>query len=225
VYKRKSAVAAAWPATPCVFGGRDLEAGGSWLGITRHGRFAVVTNVREPYAPTGEISRGLLVSRFLTETCAPLNYMKTLSGDKFSGFNLLVGDTQTLYYGSNRGAACQRLEPGIYGISNHLLDTPWPKLITAKANFTKALQTLPEEEHFFTLLADDEIVPDPQLPSTGIPLEWERRLSAIFIRSPGYGTRASTIILRSQDARITLSERSFDKDGFAGQVHLSCSPE
>ena len=128
------------------------------------------------------------------------------------GFNLLVGDRDRLGYLSNRtapGSAPHWLGPGIYGLSNHLLDTPWPKLTTAKAAFTDALAHLPETQEFFRLLADDEIVPDPGLPDTGVPLAWERMLSAVFVKSPDYGTRASSLLMRHRDGTTTLIEHGF----------------
>ena len=138
----------------------------------------------------------------------------------YSGFNLLVGDGQSLWYCSNRGAKPLELAPGVYGLSNHLLDSPWPKLLTARQRFSQALTHLPDREPLFGILADDEIVPDNELPDTGIPLDWERRLSAIFVRAEGYGTRASTVVVQAADGSIVFEERSFGPGGAATQSSL-----
>ena len=209
-YARPTVAAARWADAPHVIAGRDLEAGGTWLGVTDSGRFAAVTNVREPAKPKGSQSRGGLTRDFLTGTRVARDCAARCTDDAFSGFNLLVADGETLCYRSNRDGPARELPPGIYGVSNHLLDTPWPKLATAKARFAQALRHLPDEQPFFDLLADDEIVPDEHLPATGVSLEWERRLSAVFVRSPDYGTRASTLLLRSGAGCGVLVERSFD---------------
>ncbi len=216
-YARPSAFADFWPDTPEVIGGRDLEAGGTWLGITRTGRFAAVTNVREPGAGKGLHSRGKLTQAFLAGQQTASDYAHQLEMRDFSGFNLLLGDTKSLWYCSNRGAEPQELAPGIYGMSNHLLDSPWPKLVTARLGFAQAIAKLPDRGPLFDVLADDEIVPDTELPSTGVPLEWERRLSAIFVRSEDYGTRASTVLTLAGDGQITFEERSFGPHGRALQ--------
>ncbi len=218
---RPTAAAARWPDAPQVVAGRDLEAGGTWLGATDAGRFAAVTNVREPGRPPGARSRGHLTRDFLTGTAPPGDFAAGIPGEAYSGFNLLLSDGRTLWYRSNRDGAARPLPTGIHGVSNHLLDTPWPKLTTAKARFAEALRRLPDESPFFDLLADDEIVPDEALPATGVPLEWERRLSAVFVRSPDYGTRASTLLVRRADGGGFLLERSFDAAGPIGEVRLT----
>jgi len=218
-FVRLAAPAAFWAESPQVLAGRDLEAGGTWLGVSRTGRFAAVTNYREGRRQiAGAPSRGALVADFLAGNEAPESYLERLAARaaEYNGFNLFVGDGQHLGYYANRGAAPCWLAPGIYGLSNHLLDTPWPKLATAKAAFAGALGDLPAEAAFFDLLADQEIVPDTHLPETGVPLEWERILSAVFVNSPDYGTRASTLLTMRKDGLLTLIERSFG----AGAVPL-----
>ncbi|HZX30986.1 MAG TPA: NRDE family protein [Rhodocyclaceae bacterium] len=212
-YARPSAAAGRWPDDPRVLGGRDLEAGGTWLGMTESGRFAAVTNVREPAMPKGARSRGELTKGFLQGIESAGEYAANIDDKAYSGFNLLVGDGETLWYASNRDGATRALLPGVYGLSNHLLDTPWPKLVTARQRFAAALQSLPATEDFFAILADDQIVPDEHLPQTGVALEWERRLSAIFVRSENYGTRASTVLTRDSGGTIRLEERSFGPNG------------
>lgn len=216
-YARPTADAAAWPAAPEVFGGLDLEAGGTWLGIRRDGRFAAVTNVREPGMAKGERSRGLLTRDFLCSGQTALAYAQEMDGRQYSGFNLLLGDGQSLVYCSNRDGAPRILPPGVYGLSNHLLDSPWPKLLTARQRFAAALPGLPDESALFALLADDAIVADAELPQTGVSLEWERRLSAVFVKSADYGTRASTVAWQRRDGAVLLHEQRFGPHGRALQ--------
>lgn len=222
-FARPSAAASFWPDAPQVLAGRDLEAGGSWLGITRQGRFAALTNYREGGQQRPETpSRGALVAGFLTGEANAERYLNDLAahGADYNGFNLFVGDGRRLGYYTNRGAGPRWLASGIYGLSNHLLDTPWPKLATAKAAFAKALADLPRPEPFFDLLTDREIVPDPHLPESGVPRDWERILSAVFVNSPDYGTRASTLLTIDRNGLVTLTERSFGAAAEPlGEVH------
>lgn len=223
-FARPSAPAAFWaqsnsnsnPNSPQLLAGRDLEAGGTWLGVSRQGRFAALTNYREggqalPQAP----SRGALVADYLAGNTDADAYLAQLAarGADYKGFNLFVGDGDRLGYYSNRDGAPRWLSPGIYGLSNHLLDTPWPKLASAKAEFSSVLHDLPAEDALLDLLADREIVADPHLPQTGVPLAWERILSAIFVAAPDYGTRASTLLMMRKDGRVSLIERSFGAGG------------
>lgn len=216
-HARPTAQAGRWPAAPQVIGGRDLEAGGTWLGMTEGGRFAAVTNVREPGAATGKRSRGHLPRDFLLADMSAGEYAQEIANEDFAGFNLLLADGKELVYCSNREAKPRTLAPGIYGISNHRLDTPWPKLQTARQKFSVALADLPAEKAFFDLLADRHIVADDRLPKTGVPLDWERLLSAIFVQSANYGTRASTVAWQRSDGRLRLHERSFGPNGEALQ--------
>lgn len=212
-FARPAAPAAFWAEAPQVLAGRDLEAGGTWLGVSRAQRFAALTNYREGGRQVaGARSRGALVSDFLLGDETPLAYAARLvpSAASYNGFNLVASHGDQLAYYSNRGGGRPRLlPPGIYGLSNHLLDTPWPKLAAAKAAFAAALAQLPATEPFFALLADSEIVPDEHLPETGVPVTWERILSAIFVRSADYGTRASTLLTCHRNGEVRLLERSF----------------
>jgi len=212
-YGRPSAAAGRWAEDPRVLGGRDLEAGGTWLGVREDGRFAAVTNVREPGMAKGSRSRGLLARDFLLEDAPPGAWAAAVDGAACSGFNLLLADPRELWYLSNRDGAARRLEAGVYGLSNHRLDTPWPKLVGAKARFQAALGGLPDPEPCFAILADRETVPDQSLPDTGVALAWERLLSAIFVRSEAYGTRACTLLTRGRDGALRLEERSFGPGG------------
>lgn len=212
-FARPSTFAGRWPDAPSVIGGLDLEAGGTWLGVTDSGRFAAVTNVREPGMAKGKRSRGDLTRRFLTGNECAADFASAIDRNAYSGFNLLLGDGETLYYASNRDGAPRPLAPGIYGLSNHLLDSPWPKLVKARTAFSDALPALPDTTGLFELLADETIVADDRLPNTGVPLAWERLLSAVFVRSPDYGTRASTVFWQRQNGKTHFEERSFDANG------------
>ena len=222
-HARPTASAARWAEAPQLAAGRDLEAGGTWLGIADGQRFAAVTNVREPGIPPGKRSRGALSADYLRGNLSPTRYLEQLDPREFSGFNLLLGDAETLIHASNRGVERQVLKPGVYGLSNRSLDTPWPKLIKARRALEQALPGLPNEDSLFALLGDRQEAPDADLPATGVSREWERRLSAIFIQSPDYGTRASTLVLRDTQGQ-TLIERSFSAEGERHQsVRISTS--
>ncbi|MCG2577683.1 NRDE family protein [Dechloromonas sp. XY25] len=216
-YARPSTAIGRWADAPHVIGGLDLEAGGTWLGITDSGRFAAVTNVRESGAAKGALSRGALTRNFLTSRLSAGEYAAQLDYAQYSGFNLLLADGAALTYCTNRDGTPRSLAPGVYGLSNHLLDSPWPKLLAARLRFSAALPRLPDTRAFFDLLADREIVPDAELPSTGVSLEWERLLSAIFVKSESYGTRASTVAWLRRDGEVTMHEKSFGPGGQALQ--------
>jgi uncharacterized protein with NRDE domain len=215
-YERPTAPAAFWEDAPGLLAGRDLRAGGTWLGITRKGGLAALTNYRDP-ATMKDVapSRGKLVSDFLRGRRTPEAYLHWLSprSGRYNGFGLLVGNPDELYYFSNRGAQI-RLLPGIHGISNHLLDTPWPKVERGKQAFRDLLEKkkTPPLEMMFALLADRSRPPDERLPDTGVGLERERVLSPLFIESPVYGTRSSTVLLIDRRGRVTFVERVFNGD-------------
>jgi uncharacterized protein with NRDE domain len=216
-YSRGTRPAAWWGQSVSLLAGRDEEAGGSWLGINRRGRFALLTNVRtpserNPHAP----SRGHLVVAVLQAPEAAGTWLarQTARAQAFNGFNLLVGDVRPagglLHYFSNRsGEALRTLEPGVYGLSNALLDTPWPKLTRSVARFAWSIARRVEIDDLLALLADRELARDADLPVTGVPLDWERVLSAVQIRANGYGTRASTVVTVRRDGLVSFVERSF----------------
>ncbi len=219
-YTRTTRAASWWGQSVSLLAGRDEEAGGTWLGVNRQGRIALVTNVRapserNPHAP----SRGNLVVSAL-QAGPTLGWLSGLPerSAAFNGFNLLVGDPLAvngqragLFYYSNRlNEGPRPLAPGLYGLSNAFLDTPWPKLTRAVAQFACQIAARLEPEKLLDLLADRRIAHDSQLPSTGVPLDWERVLSAIQIRANGYGTRASTVVTVRRDGLVTMIERSFD---------------
>ncbi|TWC71855.1 NRDE family protein [Herbaspirillum sp. SJZ099] len=200
-YARPTADAGWWSDYPKVFAGRDLQGGGTWLGTTRDGRFAALTNVRSPSERRADApTRGLLVSDYLAGDMAPDEYLRHIepTAQRYNGFNLLVGDRNTMLWYSNRGQDDARngkpLDYGVYGLSNALLDSPWPKVTRAKAQFASLLCQGAPEETFFEMLTDATRANDCRLPDTGVGLEKERMLSPIFIRSPDYGTRCSTVL-------------------------------
>jgi len=198
--------------------GRDLKEGGTWLGIDRRGRFALLTNVRDPsrHDPTAP-TRGALVPRFLVDRAPPPAALAALfaGGGRHNGFNLVAGDTSELHWGSNRAASPAALAPGVYGVSNHLLDTPWPKVERARAGFARWCGGADADDlaPVFALLRDAEQAPDEALPATGVPREWERLLSSPFIVSATYGTRCTTVVTVGRDGNVRLVERSFDPSG------------
>lgn len=199
-HDRPTAPLAFWDDAPDVLAGRDLQEGGAWMGIARAGRFAALTNYRDPSrVVSGAPSRGHLVSGYLRgEQPAPASLEQLRSvADGYNSFNLLLGDETGLYYYSNRVGEPRALPPGLYGLSNHLLDTPWPKLQRGRAALHSLLaqQSDPTPDDLLRILTDRTLAPDVELPQTGVPLEWERWLSSIFIDAPGYGTRSSTVLL------------------------------
>lgn len=210
---RPSAPAAWWSVDGIdIFGGRDLEKGGTWLGVTRAGRIAAVTNVRDgaPAAPAGLASRGRLVVEALTEPALP-------ASARFPAHNLLVGELGGALHYARDGAQPVPIAPGVHGLSNARLDSPWPKVVRG----VRALEALGERGDFdalFAILRDDGRAPDDALPSTGVPLELERALSPAFIRIPAiaYGTRCSTVITRDEHGVIDFEERRYDASGEVG---------
>ncbi|WP_341960554.1 NRDE family protein [Pseudomonas sp. RC10] len=222
-YARPTLPLAQWEDASHVYAGRDLEAGGTWLGVTAEGRFAALTNIRDPGQPLGRRSRGELVAHFLTGSLSIDEYLREVAGrsTEYGGFNLLVGNREELHFLNAANPLPHRLEPGIYGVSNAGLDTPWPKLLKAKAALSDQLNQ-PEPEALFGFLADAEAAPDADLPSTGVGLATEKLLSSVFIASPNYGTRASTVLIASADGSRRLIERSFGPyGGRLGEVELT----
>lgn len=208
-YHRQAAAAKFWPESPSVLAGRDLSAGGTWMGVTRHGRFAALTNYRDPAAPAAVRSRGLLASAYLQGSEDPMAYAEavTAEGDLYGGFHMLLGTPQALVVVGNQGQPPQRLSAGIYVLSNHRLDTPWPKAEKARRGLATNLAA-PTPEALFALLADAEPAADEDLPDTGVGLSVERMLSPLFIRTPQYGTRASTVLMLGPH-RVYFTEQTF----------------
>lgn len=215
-YDRPTAAARFWSDFPEIFAGRDLAGGGTWLGVSKKGRFAAVTNYRDPSAQAGTNSRGHLVADFLKTDIPAEIYLEEVKNRRleFSGFNLLAGEINPqkneLYYFSNRGRRVEKLDAGIYGLSNHLLDTPWRKVVTGKSALAKMLEhDRIAKEPLFEILADEALADDGELPDTGIGRERERLLSAIFIKTPVYGTRCSTVLTFDREFKFDFDERVF----------------
>jgi uncharacterized protein with NRDE domain len=216
-FGRPAAPAAFWDDHANVLAGRDLEAGGTWLGIALDGRFAALTNYRNPADKrTGAPSRGALVADFLTGRASAPEYAQLVEkrAADYNGFSLLVGDVGSMFFFSNRGGSAARVAPGVHGLSNHLLDTPWPKVEKAKAALAALLDAPFDSLAMFGLLNDMGRASDAELPSTGVSLELEERLSAIRILAVGgYGTRCSTALCLGEDGRIEFHERSYTEQG------------
>jgi uncharacterized protein with NRDE domain len=213
-FDRPATTAAWWDDYPNIYAGRDLQGGGTWLGVTRDGRFAAVTNVRAPSDKRADApSRGGLVADYLKGQATAEEYIAEVSAHahRFNGFNLLVGDANTLFWYSNGSADDERngrqLAPGIYGLSNGALDATWPKVVKTKAQFASLLCQGAPKDAYFEMLSDTLRAPDCRLPRTGVSLEWERMLSAVCIESPGYGTRSSTLVQLYSGNIAVLEER------------------
>lgn len=217
-FRRPTAGARHWDDAPDVLGGRDLEQGGTWLAVARRGVLGAVTNYRDPASRlAAPRSRGHLVSEFVRGEATAQEHVAgaVARGGEYDGFNLLAADAAGVWYGSNRGAIVRKLANGIHGLSNHLLDSPWPKVLRAKDAMRAALGADDSElgASLLELLADARPAPDAELPSTGVSLEWERRLSPIFIRADDYGTRASTVVLVDDHGEGRFVERTFGRAG------------
>ena len=210
-FARPALAAAWWEEAPHVYAGKDLEAGGTWMGINKQGRFAAVTNIRNGEAKKiGAPSRGKIVADFLCDNINPSSYLQTLTAEAkdYAGFNLILGDANDIYWFSNaEQLTAQRLQPGVYGLSNASLDTPWPKVLKAKTQFEKLIQKSASDQDYFEMLADTTQAPEHLLPQTGVSLEWERLLSSIHIHSNDYGTRVSSLIKYHADGTVHLTER------------------
>jgi len=216
-HARASAAAGYWRDCPDLLGGRDLESMGTWLGVTRAGRIAAVTNVRDagvsPPAPAP--SRGKLARDFLCSKLPAARYAEDVAAQAaaYRGFNLLFGDHDSLWWLSNRGNGARRLEPGVYGVANDLLDTPWPKVTVGKRALERTLRLGPSLGGLLALLDDTRVFADAELPDTGVGIERERMLAPLRIVSPQYGTRCSSAVLVDAKGDTQFAERSFDPQG------------
>jgi uncharacterized protein with NRDE domain len=225
-FHARPAQAAHWwndPSVLPILAGRDLAQGGTWLGVTRAGRWAFVTNVREPgrFDPDAP-SRGALVPALLRDARPPADALAAVLGNaqRYNGFNVVAGDASGGAFGSNRTDAVIALTPGIHGVSNAGLDTPWPKLVRAKHGVAAWIASGDDDlTQLWTVLADRASAADHELPYTGISRERERLLSSPFIVSEAYGTRCSTLVALTREGDVEFVERSFDPQGRAcGEV-------
>jgi uncharacterized protein with NRDE domain len=217
-YARPSAAAAFWDDAPGVLAGRDLEAGGTWLGINRSGRFAAVTNIRDPSASSAPRSRGELTADFLrgNETAAAYLARIATRSDQYLGFNLIVGDRRGLWY-LHGGSGPQPLSPGVYGLSNAALDVPWPKVELAKARLQQTLasrtQDAPTHAALRAVLADRTLAAEADLHRQGLIGEMAQQLSAQFIVTRSYGTRCTSTLVWHADGRTQFAEERYDETG------------
>lgn len=230
-HERPALPLAAWPAPDTIIAGRDLRAGGTWLGIDRARRFGVVTNFREVQRPSPAApSRGNLIPDYLRSAGDAVTYLDGLAprAGAFSGFNLLLADRESLWYASNRADSfLLRLAPGVHGLSNQFLDTPWPKLRRVRRGFEAWLsQGTGNAADLFTILADrTRVGTDAELPDTGLSLEWERLLSSPFVSNPEYGTRCSTVLMQEESGALFIAERRFDSGGaLEGETQMRLAP-
>lgn len=213
-YQRPTREAHWWDENESVFGGKDLQAGGSWLAVSKNGKIGAITNFRNPSRIIkNKISRGQILSNYILSDISEKKYINELSdtGENFEGYNLLLGNQENLYHFSNINQKLTSITPGVYALSNHLLNTPWPKVEKAKKVMHKLIETgnVIDVEAAFKLFSDKQRAPDDQLPNTGIGLSYERHLSSIFIDIPQYGTRATTLLMIDNENKVYFEEREF----------------
>ncbi len=224
-HDRAAAPAAWWKDHPQILAGRDLKAGGTWMGVTRSGRFAAVTNFRDPGDRKSTArSRGELVTAFLLGDETPAAFLAATKKVTFNynGFNLIVGDGTSLAYFGSIDGAIETLEPGVYALSNHTLNEPWPKVTMAKSALEAALQAEMSEPArqvaIYNFLSDKAVAHDGALPDTGVGIEWERALSPALVVSPKYGTRATTILTMATSGDVSFVEHTRANDGAVSSV-------
>lgn len=239
-HARPTAPMAVWKEAPNILAGRDLSAQGTWLAVDRQRRFGIVTNFRDVQAKRPDApSRGGLIPDWLQQGVAPAAFLGQIepNAQRYAGFNLLLNDADSLHYASNRAPRFSRaLEPGVYGLSNLLLDTPWPKLTRVRGEFTQWLaeqaatapMAVPDEAHerLFAMLADRRrSLPDAPARARALPAEWVEVLSSPFVVHPLFGTRCSTLVMIGYDGSLWVQERRFAASGEAtGQSGWNLAP-
>lgn len=219
-YQRPTEAAHFWKDEPNLLAGRDLMQMGTWLGVTKTGRIAALTNFRDPSMPeANKISRGALVRNYLASSMEPHLFLEALVAEDYSGFNILAGTADELFYYNNIESDIVKVSPGIHGLSNHFLDTPWPKVIKGKNYLERYLSEhdFASADDLFEILSDAEPAPDSDLPETGVGLDFERQLSSMFIKLPNYGTRCASVILVDHDNQVTFAERVYENGEFKDQ--------
>jgi uncharacterized protein with NRDE domain len=229
-HARPSAPMGIWPDAPDILAGRDLSAMGTWLAVDRLRRFGIVTNFRDVQATLPDApSRGGLIPEWLRQDTAPEPFIGRLEAraQRYAGFNLLLSDADSLWYAANRAPRFARcLPPGVYGLSNLLLDTPWPKLTRVREQFTHWLDSAQEPEQLFAMLADrTRCLPDTPAGAPPLPPEWVEVLSSPFVVHPRFGTRCSTLVLVGYDGSLRVQERRFNAGGtISGQSGWTLAP-
>jgi uncharacterized protein with NRDE domain len=214
-YSRKTAAATYWADYPNILGGRDLQAGGTWMGMTKQGKISMLTNYRDPlHIRSNAPSRGHLVANYLETNISPEKYLQDIVPSDYNGFNLILGDVDNLWYLSNYRKGILKLDNGLYGLSNHLLDTPWPKVVRGKMKLAPVLgKSELTTNELMEFLYDTEVATE-NLPNTGVSADLERALSSMFIKTPNYGSRCSTVVLVDKENHVKFSERVYDLTTF-----------
>ena len=214
-YARPALNAGWWPDHPGLLAGKDLQAGGTWLGVHRSGRFATVTNFRDADEPVAGLrSRGHLVGDFVLGGMTSLEYVEAIEPGAYAGFNLLLANRDSLAYLSNRGAGARELPPGIYGLSNATLDAPWEKVERSKTRLADLIaEDRIDDAELLGLLSDREKGPASEARADTLPFETAHAITAPFIITPDYGTRCSTIVTADRDGNWNFLERRFDAGG------------
>lgn len=212
-FGRPTRAAQFWDDQPNLLAGKDLSAGGTWLGINKEGRVAALTNYRDPLiSKENPPSRGHIITNYLAQQKEPEEFLLTLhkNSDRYMGFNLLAGTYKDLFHYSNQEGKINRIKPGIHGLSNHLLDTPWPKVERAKSGLASiAKQDSLTTDRLFNLMQDAQPASEENLPDTGIAPELEKSLSPIFIKTDEYGTRSTAVLLVDKKGKVTFEERRY----------------
>jgi uncharacterized protein with NRDE domain len=211
-YKRPTAATNFWQDVPSILGGRDLQAGGTWMALHRDGRMAAVTNYRDLSNLKADArSRGELPINYLEGTLDAQEYLSTLDkvSSQYNGFNALIYEAGSMFHYSNYEGKINRIDQDIHGLSNALLDTEWPKVQRLKEDFAKIIEGPFDQEDLFSILANKELAADALLPDTGVPHDLEKMLSAICIQSENYGTCSSSILTISKDGNVAFTERTF----------------
>ncbi|MEK4520612.1 NRDE family protein [Psychrobacillus sp. FSL W7-1457] len=217
-YERPTESAHFWEDHPSILAGRDLLQMGTWLGVSKAGRFAALTNFRDPQLEPGHLSRGEIVRNFLIGHQDPLDFIEELkkNRDSYGGYNIVIGDSHQLFHYNNILDEMNEVSPGTHSLSNHTLNTPWPKVEKGKQSLAEhLLLDNIEVGPLFDLLTDESVAKDSELPDTGVGIELERSLSPLFIKMPNYGTRSSTVLLMDENQNITFAERTYYK----GKMH------
>lgn len=216
-HNRSTSTATFWQEDSSILAGRDLKMMGTWFGITKKGKFAAITNYRDPsIVRDNGRSRGELASQFLQSTKSPSDYLNELKTKKnlYNGFNLLLGDKDSIFYFSNMKKEYEEVQPGIHGLSNHLLNTDWPKIKKGKDFLAECSDESDVDSNcLFNFLKDEALPLDNELPNTGVRLEKERMLSPLFIRNEVYGTRSSTVLCINYQDNVHFEEKSYDPKG------------
>ncbi|MFY0605702.1 MAG: NRDE family protein [Cyclobacteriaceae bacterium] len=220
-YDRPTAQAGLWEDHPHILGGRDLEAKGTWMAVSANGKFAAVTNYRDLSNIRKDArSRGEIPTDYLNGQYSPMEFLQHLHNhsEDYNGFNIIVGNQQELLHYSNYERKINPIKPGVYGLSNALLDTPWPKVSLLKQKFRDSISEDFTDEDLIQLMQDDQVAEDQILPDTGVSPELEKALSAICIRMEGYGTCCSTVITLDRMGKYALTEKTYPFGGRPDQI-------